>query len=60
MQAKIVIADKVFRTKEKVIIHLKKAGKGIVILSRRNAKEPMKYDKHHYKARHLIENFFAN
>ncbi len=36
-----------------------KRGKGIVIPSKTNAKEPRDYDNHLYKARHLIENFFA-
>ena len=42
-----------------MIIPLTEAGKGVVIPSKSNAKEPRDYDKHLYKARHLIENFFA-
>ena len=59
IQAEIVIADKAFSAEERVISRLKNAGKGIVIPSKTNAKEPRDYDKHLYKARHLIENFFA-
>ena len=59
IQAEIVIADKAFGAEERFIAPLKKAGKGIVIPSKSNAKEPRDYDKHLYKARHLIENFFA-
>jgi len=59
IQADIVIADKAFSAEDRVIQPLKKAGKGIVIPSKNNAKEPRDYDKHLYKARHLIENFFA-
>ncbi|KIA78080.1 putative transposase for insertion sequence element IS6501 [Parachlamydia acanthamoebae] len=55
MQAEIVIADKAFD----VILPLRKACKGIVIPSKNNAKESRDYDKHLYKSRHLIENFFA-
>ncbi|MDR2539039.1 MAG: transposase, partial [Chlamydiales bacterium] len=34
-------------------------GKGIVIPPKRNAKKPRNYDRHLYRSRHLIENFFA-
>lgn len=40
MQAEIVIADKAFGAEDRVILPLKKAGKGIVIPSKANAKEP--------------------
>lgn len=59
IQAETVIADKAFSADQRVIIPLMKAGKGVVIPSKRNAKEPRSYDSHLYKARHLIENFFA-
>lgn len=59
IKAKTVIADKAFGAEDRVILLLKKAGKGIVIPSKSNVKEPRGYDKHLYKARHLIENFFA-
>jgi transposase len=59
IQAEIVIADKAFGAEDRVIFLLKKAGKGIVIPSKSNAKQPRDYDKHLYRARHLIENFFA-
>jgi transposase len=59
IEAETVIADKAFGAEKRVILLLKKAGKGIVIPSKSNAKEPRDYDKHLYKARHLIENFFA-
>lgn len=35
------------------------AGKTVVIPPRSTRKEPRDYDRHLYKARHLIENFFA-
>jgi transposase len=35
------------------------AGKHAVIPSKDNRKQPRDYDKNLYKARHLIENFFA-
>ena len=38
---------------------LEEAGKTAVIPPKGNRKEPRPYDKHLYKARHLIENFFA-
>lgn len=54
-----MIADKAFSAEDRVIILLKKAGKGIVIPSKANAKEPRNYDRDLYRTRHLIENFFA-
>ena len=59
IQAEIVIADKAFSAEDRVITPLKIAGKGVVIPSRNNAKDPRFYDKDLYKTRHLIENFFA-
>jgi transposase len=59
IEAEVIIGDKAFSAEDRVIQPLKKAGKGIVIPSKENAKEPRDYDKDLYKARHLIENFFA-
>ena len=58
--AEAIIADKAYDAGERVIEPLRQAGKGIVIPQRgTNRKEPREYDCHLYKARHLIENFFA-
>ena len=54
-----MIADKGFDADERVIEPLRKAGKTPVIPPKRNRKNPRDYDKHLYKARHLIENFFC-
>jgi transposase len=35
------------------------AGKGVVISPKRRRKQPREYDKHLYRARHLIEQFFS-
>ena len=59
MQADTLIADKAFDADERVIEPLAKAGKHVVIPPKANRKQPRSYDKHTYKARHLIENFFA-
>ena len=59
MEAKTIIADKGYDANERVIQPLLKKGKILVIPSRRNRKESRDYDKDLYKARHLIENFFA-
>ena len=59
IQAETIIADKAYDADERVIQPLLKAGKTLVIPSKRNRKEPREYDKDLYKARHLIENFFA-
>jgi transposase len=58
-QAECVIADKAYEAQERVIEPLSKAGKTCVIPARSNRKQPRAYDEHLYKARHLIENFFA-
>jgi transposase len=40
------------------IAPLEGVGKGIVIPSKSNRKQPREHDRHLYQARHLIENFF--
>jgi transposase len=51
---------KAYDANERLIEPLRKLGKGIVIPQRgADRKEPREYDSHLYKARHLIENFFA-
>ena len=58
--AQTVIADKAYDADARVIEPLRRAGKSVVIPQRGvNRKEPRAYDAHLYKARHLIENFFA-
>jgi transposase len=59
LQADTLIADKAFDADERVIQPLAAAGKTAVIPSKANRREPRDYDRHLYKARHLIENFFA-
>jgi len=59
MQADTLIADKAFDAEERVIGPLAAAGKTAVIPNKTNRREPRKFDKYTYKARHLIENFFA-
>ena len=54
-----LIADKAFDAEERVLRPLEKAGKTAVIPPKGNRKAPRLYDKDLYKARHLIENFFA-
>jgi len=57
--AQAVLADKAYDAQERVIEPLLKAGKTIVIPPRATRSEPREYDRHVYKARHLIEKFFA-
>ena len=59
MRADVLIADKAFDADKRVIEPLTAAGKATVIPSRANRRVPRKYDRDLYKARHLIENFFA-
>jgi transposase len=59
MQADTLIADKAFDADKRVIEPLSAAGKTAVIPPRSNRRSPRSFDRELYKARHLIENFFA-
>jgi transposase len=59
MQAETLIADKAFDADKRVIEPLAEAGKTVVIPPKSNRRSPRTYDRDLYKARHLIENFFA-
>lgn len=54
-----VLADKAYDADERVIERLIAQGKTAVIPPKRNRTNPRAYDQDLYKARHLIENFFA-
>ena len=58
--AAAVLADKAYDAQARVIEPLLAAGKTIVIPPRATRTDPRDYDRHVYKARHLIENFFAS
>ena len=60
IQAGTVLADKGFDAEARVLEPLRRAGKQAVIPPRAKRLQPRTYDKELYKARHLIENFFAN
>jgi transposase len=57
--ADTVLADKGYDADSRVIERLHQQGKIAVIPPKRNRKHRRKYDQELYKARHLIENFFA-
>ena len=59
LEAEALLGDKAYDADERVVERLEKQGKAAVIPPRRNRTEPREYDKDLYKARHLIENFFA-
>ena len=59
MQADVLIADKALDADERVIEPLAANGKTVVIPPKANRRSHREYDQHLYKARHLIENFFA-
>jgi transposase len=59
MEAETLIADKAFDADARVITPLAAVGKKAVIPPKANRKSPRRYDRHIYKERHLIENFFA-
>ena len=60
MNADMLLADKAYDADERVIDVLHSAGKTAVIPSKANRKIDRGYDRDIYKARHLIENFFAD
>jgi transposase len=57
--AETLIAHKAFDADERVLEPLAEAGKAAVIPPRKTRKTPRAFDTDLYKARHLIENFFA-
>jgi transposase len=59
MQADVLIGDKAFDADQRVVEPLAAAGKTVVIPPKANRKATRTYDRDLYKARHLIENFFA-
>jgi transposase len=59
LQADMLIADKAFDAEARVLRPLAAAGKAAVIPPKANRRAPRDFDRHLYKARHLIENFFA-
>ena len=59
MEADTLIADKAFDADTRVLEPLAAAGKTAVIPPRANRVAKRNYDRDLYKARHLIENFFA-
>jgi transposase len=59
IEADIIIADKGYDADERVLEPIAGAGKIAVIAPKQNRKIQREYDKELYKARHLIENFFA-
>ena len=59
MKAGTLIADKAYDADQRVIMPLAEVGKTAVIPSKSNRKITRDHDRHLYKARHLIENFFA-
>lgn len=59
IKADAVLADKAYDAHDRVVAPLLAKGKQVVIPSIRTRKEQRPYDRHVYKERHLIENFFA-
>ena len=59
LTAQTILADKGYDADKRVVEPLIAQGKTVVIPSKSNRIAPREYDKDLYKARHLIENFFA-
>jgi transposase len=57
--ADTILADKACDADGRVIEQIQAQGKTVVIPSHRNRTTARDCDRHLYKARHLIENFFA-
>ena len=55
----VYIADKAYDAQARLIEPLWAKGKAVVIPSRATNRQRREYDRDLYKARHLIENFFA-
>lgn len=58
-QAQAALADKAYDAQERVRKKLEEARCKVVIPSKKHRLNPVVYNKSLYKARHLIENFFA-
>ncbi|RYF50456.1 MAG: transposase [Cytophagaceae bacterium] len=54
----ITIADRAYDAQARIIDPLQIAGKSVVIPPKPCGKQPRDYDKHLYRARHLMEQFF--
>lgn len=59
MAADCLIADKAFDADARVLEPLARVGKTAVIPPRPNRLMPREFDRHLYKERHLVENFFC-
>jgi transposase len=59
VEADFFLADKAYDAQERVIDKLQAKNCQIVIPSKSSRIQPREYDQHLYKARHLVENFFA-
>ena len=59
VKADAFLADRAYDAQERMIDKLQEKGCEIVIPSTSRRNKPREYDKHLYKARHLIENFLA-
>ena len=59
LAAAMVSADRGYDADARVLTPLREAGKVAVIPPKRNRKEQREYDRDHYQARQLIENFFC-
>jgi transposase len=58
--ADTVLADKGYDADQRVLLVLQQTNKTAVIPPKANRIQQREYDRELYKARHLIENFFAN
>jgi transposase len=58
-RADALLADRAYDADERVLKPLAEKGKEVVIPPKKNRRVQRHYDRALYKARHLVENFFA-
>ena len=59
LKADTLLADRAYDADARLIKPLRAAGKTPVIPPKRHRRHPIPFNRHLYKARHRIENFFA-
>lgn len=59
IEAEALLADKAYDAQERVRQPLAERGIEAVIPSKKTRTQPLDYDRFLYRARHLVENFFA-
>ena len=59
LRAEALLVDRAYDADARVIDPVEAMGKRLVVSPKKNRRNPRPYDRHLYKARHLVENFFC-